>query len=128
VSPAEAMVVVLVTGVSGSGKSAIARQLTAMGRDAINMDADDQLAAWYDTTTGDRAPRPEMPDAAWLAGHEWRWDPEVQLSGVTVHHSDRCLRPSPFGPRMGESLQLQLPRDCSMSLGETAATAPPEAE
>jgi broad-specificity NMP kinase len=69
-----AMKVVLVTGVSGSGKSAVARRLTAMGRDAISMDADDQLAAWHDIATGARAPRPEAPDAAWLAGHEWRWD------------------------------------------------------
>ena len=42
---ADATAVVLVTGVSGSGKSAIARRLTAMGRDAISMDADEQLTA-----------------------------------------------------------------------------------
>jgi hypothetical protein len=73
---ADATAVVLVTGVSGSGKSAIARRLTAMGRDAISMDADEQLTGWHDTATGLRTPRPDVPDAAWLAGHEWRWNPD----------------------------------------------------
>jgi broad-specificity NMP kinase len=71
----EATAVVLVTGVSGSGKSAIARRLTAMGRDAISMDADEQLTGWHDTATGQRVARPDVPDAEWLAEHEWRWDP-----------------------------------------------------
>ena len=74
-SPANAAAVVLVTGVSGSGKSAIARRLTAMGRDAISMDADEQLTGWHDTATGQRTARPDVPDAEWLAEHEWRWDP-----------------------------------------------------
>jgi hypothetical protein len=73
---ADATAVVLVTGVSGSGKSAIARRLTTMGRDAISMDADEQLIGWHDTATGLRTPRPDVPDAAWLAGHEWRWNPD----------------------------------------------------
>jgi adenylate kinase family enzyme len=72
---ADATPVVLVTGVSGSGKSALARRLTAMGRDAISMDADDQLTGWNDTATGQRVARPDVPDAEWLAEHEWRWDP-----------------------------------------------------
>jgi hypothetical protein len=75
-TPADATAVVLVTGVSGSGKSAIARRLTAMGRDAISMDADEQLTGWHDTATGQRTPRPDAPDAAWLAGHEWQWNPD----------------------------------------------------
>ena len=75
-TPAAATAVVLVTGVSGSGKSAIARRLTAMGRDAISMDADEQLTGWHHTVSGQRTARPDVPDAAWLAEHEWRWDPD----------------------------------------------------
>ena len=70
------MAVVLVTGVSGSGKSTVSRRLTAMGYHAISMDADDLLCGWYDTVSGQRVPRPTEPDAAWLTSHEWRWDPD----------------------------------------------------
>jgi energy-coupling factor transporter ATP-binding protein EcfA2 len=66
---------VLVTGVSGSGKSTIARQLTAMGHEAISMDGDDLLCGWCDRH-GHRVTRPAEPDADWLAAHDWRWVPE----------------------------------------------------
>jgi hypothetical protein len=60
VNLADGTAVVLVTGVSGSGKSAIARRLTAMGRDAISMDADEQLTGRHNTVSGRRTPRPHV--------------------------------------------------------------------
>jgi broad-specificity NMP kinase len=63
----------LVTGVSGAGKSTVARQLCAWGHHARSADADTALCGWYDGQ-GRRVTRPTHPDAAWLAGHLWRWD------------------------------------------------------
>jgi len=64
----------LVTGVSGAGKSTIARQLHAWGHHALSADADPVPCGWYDTQRR-RVTRPAHPDAAWLAAHQWWWDP-----------------------------------------------------
>jgi hypothetical protein len=81
----------LVTGVSGAGKSTLARQLLAWGHHAISADGDAALCGWYDSQ-GLRVTRPAHPDAAWLSGHAWRWDParldeiiiEADLAGVAT--------------------------------------------
>ncbi|GAA1025699.1 hypothetical protein GCM10009557_00640 [Virgisporangium ochraceum] len=65
----------LVTGVSGAGKSTVARRLAAAGQWAVSADGDDRLCSWTDHS-GRPVPRPAHPDTAWLAGHEWRWDPD----------------------------------------------------
>ncbi len=64
----------LVTGVSGTGKSTMARQLSAWGHHAVSADADSELCGWVDLD-GRAVQRPAHPDGAWLAAHEWRWDP-----------------------------------------------------
>jgi len=64
----------LVTGVSGAGKSTMARQLSAWGRHAVSADGDSELCGWVDRD-GRAVQRPAHPDVAWLAAHEWRWDP-----------------------------------------------------
>jgi len=66
--------VLLVTGVSGAGKSTVARRLSAWGHRALSLDADDRLCSWTDLD-GHRVSRPEQPDTPWLAAHHWRWDP-----------------------------------------------------
>ena len=66
--------VLLVTGVSGAGKSTVARRLSAWGHRALSLDADDRLCSWTDLD-GHRVARPEQPDTPWLAAHHWRWDP-----------------------------------------------------
>ena len=62
----------LVTGASGAGKTAVARQLRAWGHLAISADGDRRLSGWEDAH-GARVPRPREPDAAWLAEHRWMW-------------------------------------------------------
>jgi len=64
----------LVTGVSGAGKSTMARRLFQWGHRAVSLDADARLCSWTDHA-GRRVARPAEPDAAWLASHQWRWDP-----------------------------------------------------
>jgi thymidylate kinase len=73
----------LVTGVSGAGKSTVARRLAAAGHWAVSADGDDLLCSWTDHT-GRPARRPAHPDAAWLADHEWRWDPD-RLDAILAH-------------------------------------------
>ena len=63
----------LVTGVSGAGKSSVARQLRAWGHYAVSADADTALCGWTDAR-GSRVTRPDQPDASWLAAHRWEWD------------------------------------------------------
>lgn len=68
------VLVFLVTGVSGAGKSTVARRLCQWGHRAVSMDGDSRLCAW---TSRDGRPvtRPAEPDAVWLAAHQWMWDP-----------------------------------------------------
>ena len=63
------------TGVSGAGASTIARQLHAWGHHALSADADTVLCGWYDAPQR-RVTRPAHPAAAWLAAHQWLWDPD----------------------------------------------------
>jgi adenylate kinase family enzyme len=67
--------VIFVTGVSGTGKSTLARRLASWGHRTVSTDGDGRLCSWTDTT-GRRVPRPVEPDSQWLSRHEWRWDPD----------------------------------------------------
>ena len=66
---AEAMRVYLVTGNPGSGKSALAAELSWRG--LIAVDADD-LAFWEDNA-GVRVDQPSGADDAWRRAHRWVW-------------------------------------------------------
>jgi len=66
--------VFLVTGVSGAGKSTVARRLVRWGHHAVSLDADRRLCSWIGPD-GRRVARPAEPNAAWLAVHSWTWDP-----------------------------------------------------
>lgn len=69
-------VIVLVTGVSGAGKTAIAKQLNSFGQRAISLDGYPGLCTW-----ADRHMRPVQrrvqPTLPWLQDHRWIWMPEV---------------------------------------------------
>jgi hypothetical protein len=64
-----------VTGISGSGKSAVCVALQERGFAAHDMDLDG-FAAWVHRTTGVPAPLTDVADpsvrsAAWFAAHDW---------------------------------------------------------
>ena len=67
------MLVFLVTGPTGAGKSSVARRLRQRGHHAVSLDSAPQLCAWTDAA-GRPVVRPAEPDRAWLARHRWTWD------------------------------------------------------
>ncbi|SRR5712691_438696 len=69
-----AMSAVIVTGISGAGKSAIGAELARRGLTVIDSDDDPWLARFVDRE-GAVVEEPETPDLAWLAEHFWNWDP-----------------------------------------------------
>ena len=63
---------ILITGIQGSGKTAVALELATQGRPTI--DSDD-ISHWVDengTPLTDK--RPNNPSATWLRTHAWVWD------------------------------------------------------
>jgi len=65
---------VLITGVSGSGKTTIAAELVKRGHDARNMDAIEGLCSWVNLATGKSEPDNREKDPDWLVTHDWYWD------------------------------------------------------
>jgi hypothetical protein len=68
------MSAVLITGMSGVGKSTIAEVLARRGLAVIDADEDPLLARSVDSD-GNVVEDPSAPDFAWLARHSWAWDP-----------------------------------------------------
>ena len=73
---------VLITGPSGSGKSALGRQLVVRGFHVVDADVDKyrglSMAYFRSRTTGNGVDAPSWPlPAGWAAEHEWVWRPEV---------------------------------------------------
>jgi hypothetical protein len=68
------MSAVLITGVSGAGKSTIAAVLARRGLASIDADGDPWLARSVDPD-GNVVEDLSVPDFAWLARHSWAWDP-----------------------------------------------------
>jgi hypothetical protein len=62
----------LVTGNLGSGKSALAAELSRRGLLAVDADDDPELAHWVDSAGG-RVAGPQSPDEQWLRAHRWVW-------------------------------------------------------
>jgi adenylate kinase family enzyme len=69
------VLVFLVTGPTGAGKSSVARRLQQRGQHAVSLDSDPRLCAWTDAD-GRAVVRPAEPDRAWLAVHRWTWNPD----------------------------------------------------
>jgi adenylate kinase family enzyme len=68
------MSAVLITGMSGAGKSTIAGELARRGLVAIDADNDPLLARSVDSA-GNVVEEEPAPDFAWLDRHSWAWDP-----------------------------------------------------
>ena len=68
------MSAVLITGMSGAGKSTIAQVLARRGLASLDADGDPLLARSVDCD-GNVVEDPSVPDFAWLARHSWAWDP-----------------------------------------------------
>jgi hypothetical protein len=68
------MSALLITGMSGAGKSTIAEVLARRGLAVIDADEDPLLARSVDSD-GNAVEDPSVPDFAWLARHSWAWDP-----------------------------------------------------
>lgn len=84
------MRVIWVTGVSGAGKSTVSRRLAAFGYDAVSTDSAPGLCRWVDGA-GRPVVRPDDPDLAWLATHQWVWDP-ARLDQVIASVRERGAR------------------------------------
>jgi hypothetical protein len=68
------MSAVLITGLSGAGKSTVAAVLADRGLASIDADDDPLLARSVDAA-GNVVEDPAAPDLAWLARHSWQWNP-----------------------------------------------------
>jgi adenylate kinase family enzyme len=69
------MSAVLITGISGAGKSTIADVLARRGLTSIDADTDPWLARMVNSSGAVVEEEPAAPDLAWLAEHSWSWDP-----------------------------------------------------
>jgi adenylate kinase family enzyme len=69
------MSAVLITGMSGAGKSTIADVLARRGLVAIDADNDPWLARMVDSAGAPVTEEPAAPDLDWLARHSWAWNP-----------------------------------------------------
>jgi AAA domain len=66
---------VMITGISGAGKTTIAAVLAHRGLASIDADDDPLLARSVDPA-GHVVEDPAAPDFAWLARHSWAWNPD----------------------------------------------------
>ena len=69
------MSAVIITGISGAGKSTIGAGFARRGLTVVDSDEDPRLARFVDREGAVVAEEPETPDLDWLAEHFWSWDP-----------------------------------------------------
>jgi hypothetical protein len=79
---------VLLTGMSGTGKSTLIRELTARGYKAIDLDCD-EWSQWLDyIPTAGELGSPVEPGRDWM----WRED-RIRRLLATVRHRSECSYP-----------------------------------
>lgn len=78
----------LITGVAGTGKSTVARELQKRGYAAY--DADAGFSYYVEKTTGKRCDHPQTPSLEWYAEHERVFDEQV-LEELFKKHADEDI-------------------------------------
>jgi adenylate kinase family enzyme len=64
----------LITGVSGTGKTTIAKELQVRGYSAYDMDSVPGLGAWIERTTGKPRAKDFSSAADWVDRYDWLWN------------------------------------------------------
>jgi len=77
---------ILITGMSGTGKSTVVRELQARGYRAVDTDYDG-WSRWVDMRTNQPAPPPAAGEDRWDE-LDWAWDEERMLDLLTNAESD----------------------------------------
>ena len=77
----------LISGLSGSGKSTIGRELSTRGYSVVHTDEDKTLSAFYNRKTGRKVSTYDVihGKSDWFAEHDWNWDSE-RLKAIMGEH------------------------------------------
>jgi len=78
----------LITGVAGTGKSTLAKELRRRGYAAY--DTEEGFSYYIDKKTGERCAYPKQPSQEWYDGHERVFDERV-LMNLMKKHADEPL-------------------------------------
>ncbi|MEJ0073134.1 MAG: AAA family ATPase, partial [Candidatus Saccharibacteria bacterium] len=81
----------LITGISGTGKSTLARTISELGYHAVDVDAETDIAGSVNIHTGLREVVPDPRPIDWRPGHQWLWDGDKLKSYFEHQHDDIFL-------------------------------------
>jgi adenylate kinase family enzyme len=106
---------VLITGVSGSGKTSIATELAKRGYDTRNMDSIEGLCSWVNLDNGKPESDNRENDSNWLETHDWLWN-EEKLKELLQETDDTFYCGSSgnqkqFYPLFGKVILLEMSAD-----------------
>lgn len=76
----------LITGVAGTGKSTLAKQLRGLGYAAY--DTEEGFSYYIDKQTGERCAYPKQPSQEWYDGHERVFDEQVLMNLFKKHANE----------------------------------------
>lgn len=76
----------LITGVAGTGKSTIAKQLRKRGYAAY--DTEEGFSYYIDKRTGERCAYPKQPSPEWYQNHERVFDEKVLMNLLKKHSAE----------------------------------------
>ncbi len=111
---------VIITGMSGAGKTTIAAVLAHRGLASIDADDDPVLARSVDLA-GNVVEDPATPDFAWLAQHSWAWNP-ARLDALVGNIRDDLCDGSDLKDRTDDAEQHGA--DAAASVGDDHAPLP----